>query len=213
MVKNKKRAIESLSPFIKYMCNLNTLRKIGFSFFIKSCSMNPECLKSSLSNDNGIYSVLFSKNKKVPSILIQVMVFMLSFLFIASIAFQIPYIHYFFSSVVISSFFAFLILIKMSSISKAGLSLQFRIPDNFQNISDLVSLNYRGMITSKSKNVRYSAIAYDDMKSGELDVFKLTALLNGLIEYFEISDFDMKVILSHESVIEKMLNKDYKGSV
>lgn len=205
MTNNKQEAIESVRPFIRYLHNLSLPRKIGFSFFVKTCSMTPGNVKAALASREGAYKALFAESIHMPALFVQGLVLVSCILFILSVANSAPYLYYFFVSVLLLFSVAFSFVIKMSAISKAGLGLQFRIPENFQRLARLIEDNRHGMAISKSANVRYSAVAFKDVLNGDLDPFKLVAVINGVIEHFGIADQD--VANSGEDVIEQMLNE------
>lgn len=204
---HKKEAIESINPFIKYLCNLSVARKMGFVFFIKTSSRNNKHLKTLLGNSQGVYKNLLKNSIHIPIILAQVIIFLFCLLFILSIANSAPYLYYFFSGTLLLIAIASALLIRISSISKSGLALQFRIPENFEGLSSLIESNYQGMTISKSSNVRYAAIAFEDLKSGELNSHKLISVIEGIIEYFDIEDTDARNKTLKEDAIETLIHK------
>lgn len=127
-------------------------------------------------------------------------------LFILSVANSASYLHYFFAIILLAFSTIIYFVIKMSAISKAGLALQFRIPENFEKLARIIDQHRHGMIISKSPNVRYAVISFNDVRSGDLDAFKLVATINGVLEHFDITGMDIKDISGKEGIIEQLLN-------
>lgn len=207
MSAHKKEAIKAINPFIKYLCNLSFFRKVGFIFFLKTSSRDHDQLKAFLANNEGVYKNVLKGSIHIPIILAQVIIFLFCLLFILSIANSVPYLYYFFSGTFLLVSLISALLVKVSSISKSGLALQFRIPENFESLSFLIESNYRGMAISKSPNVRYAAIAFGDLKAGELNSHKLISVLDGVIEHFNVENTEFKNKALKEDAIEHLINK------
>lgn len=210
MTTETKDAISTLKPFVKYLQNLSFARKIGFSFFLKTCSQEPSRLKTLLSESNSVYMSFLSGAIHLPFALSQMFIFSICLTFILSIAFSENYVYSFFLAFLIAFSSILFFTLKMSSLSKTGLILQFRIPENFENIQRLVDLNYHDMATSRSRNIRKAAFSFDSVKSGDLNSYKIISVLDGLIEHLDLKERDFNSD-SSEDIIEQMLNKKISG--
>lgn len=62
------------------------------------------------------------------------------------------------------------------------------------------------MSISKSPSVRYATVAFKDVQGEDLNPFKLIAIINGIVEYFEISHTDFIGRSDQEDIIEQLLN-------
>ena len=207
---NKKDALQALQPFIRYFLNIGKFRQAGFSAFMISGAQSPNHIIDALAQPGTLYGLLFDSNKKPPIALLGFLVVIIFGLASMKLITGVNYFLYVFAFVVAVCTGLAILTVRAFSIARAGLMVQFRIPENYYAVETLMNANFGTMILSEKTEVRYAAFAFRSLSSGHFDAFKMILILNGLFAHFNISGEDIKTITTDDDALEKILIEDSK---
>lgn len=213
MAKIKDKPLNALKPFINYLQDIGGFRKIGMALFMLSCGRTPSRIISALTQPGTTYGFIFLPDKKVPLFVFKGLIVLVFAVSAISMVTGVPYADYLFFTLVVAltSFAAF--LARSFSIARTGFLVQFRIPENYYSIEQLIKENWSPMSLSKDPSVRYSAIVFQELEDKQPDSFKLLMILEGLFAHFDIKKDDLLSLSTDNKDLESILMKDRAGAI